>query len=126
MQISRSADCRAVGSMKSSQAAGPSASFLYCPRKRKRSNLKVEVPLKVNKGSYHFTVFAGETKLPLEVIVAQKGTYQTEFTTDQPNMQGNSKSTFTFNATLKNQTADQQLYALMANRPQRLECRVQA
>ena len=37
MQISRSADCRAVGSMKSSQAAGPSASFLYCPRKRKRS-----------------------------------------------------------------------------------------
>lgn len=77
----------------------------------------MEVPLKVNKGSYHFTVFAGETKLPLEVIVAQKGTYQTEFTTDQPNMQGNSKSTFTFNATLKNQTADQQLYALMANAP---------
>ena len=58
--------------------------------------------------------------------MAQKGTYQTEFTTDQPNMQGNSKSTFTFNATLKNQTADQQLYALMANAPQRLECRVQA
>ena len=32
-------------------------------------------------------------------------------------MQGNSKSTFTFNATLKNQTADQQLYALMAKAP---------
>lgn len=101
MQISRSADCRAVGSMKSSQAAGPSASFLYSPQEKKTFNLKVEVPLKVNKGSYHFTVFAGETKLPLEVVVAQKGTYQTEFTTDQPNMQGNSKSTFTFNATLK-------------------------
>ena len=86
-------------------------------KEKKTFNLKVEVPLKVNKGSYHFTVFAGETKLPLEVIVAQKGTYQTEFTTDQPNMQGNSKSTFTFNATLKNQTADQQLYALMANAP---------
>ena len=81
------------------------------PQEKKTFNLKVEVPLKVNKGSYHFTVFAGETKLPLEVVVAQKGTYQTEFTTDQPNMQGNSKSTFTFNATLKNQTADQQLYA---------------
>ena len=67
-------------------------------KEKKTFNLKVEVPLKVNKGSYHFTVFAGETKLPLEVIVAQKGTYQTEFTTDQPNMQGNSKSTFTFNA----------------------------
>mgnify|MGYP001023112231 CR=1 FL=1 len=77
------------------------------PQEKKTFNLKVEVPLKVNKGSYHFTVFAGETKLPLEVVVAQKGTYQTEFTTDQPNMQGNSKSTFTFNATLKNQTADQ-------------------
>ena len=86
-------------------------------KEKKTFNLKVEVPLKVNKGSYHFTVLAGETKLPLEVIVAQKGTYQTEFTTDQPNMQGNSKSTFTFNATLKNQTADQQLYALMANAP---------
>ena len=86
-------------------------------KEKKTFNLKVEVPLKVNKGSYHLTVFAGETKLPLEVIVAQKGTYQTEFTTDQPNMQGNSKSTFTFNATLKNQTADQQLYALMANAP---------
>lgn len=86
-------------------------------KEKKTFNLKVEVPLKVNKGSYYFTVFAGETKLPLEVIVAQKGTYQTEFTTDQPNMQGNSKSTFTFNATLKNQTADQQLYALMANAP---------
>ena len=68
------------------------------PQEKKTFNLKVEVPLKVNKGSYHFTVFAGETKLPLEVVVAQKGTYQTEFTTDQPNMQGNSKSTFTFNS----------------------------
>ena len=86
-------------------------------KEKKTFNLKVEVPLKVNKGSYHFTVFAGEAQLPLNVVVAQQGTYQTEFTTDQPNMQGNSKSTFTFNATLKNQTADQQLYALMANAP---------
>ena len=53
----------------------------------------------------------------MDVVVAQQGTYQTEFTTDQPNMEGNSKSTFTFSTTLKNQTADQQLYALMANAP---------
>ena len=33
------------------------------PQEKKTFNLKVEVPLKVNKGSYHFTVFAGETKL---------------------------------------------------------------
>ena len=87
------------------------------PKEKKTFNLKVEVPLKVNKGNYHFVVYAGNAKLPLDVVVAQKGTYQTEFTTDQPNMQGNSKSTFTFSATLKNQTADQQLYALMANAP---------
>ena len=87
------------------------------PKEKKTFNLKVEVPLKVNKGNYHFVVYAGNAKLPLNVVVAQKGTYQTEFTTDQPNMQGNSKSTFTFSATLKNQTADQQLYALMANAP---------
>ena len=87
------------------------------PKEKKTFNLKVEVPLKVNKGNYHFVVYAGNAKLPLDVVVAQKGTYQTEFTTDQPNMQGNSKSTFTFNAVLKNQTADQQLYALMSNAP---------
>ena len=86
-------------------------------KEKKTFNLKVDVPLKVSRGSYHFVVSAGETQLPLNVVVAQQGTYQTEFTTDQPNMQGNSKSTFTFNATLKNQTADQQLYALMANAP---------
>ena len=87
------------------------------PKEKKTFNLKVEVPLKVSRGSYHFVVSAGEAQLPLNVVVAQQGTYQTEFTTDQPNMQGNSKSTFTFNATLKNQTADQQLYALMAKAP---------
>lgn len=87
------------------------------PKEKKTFNLKVEVPLKVSKGNYHFVVSAGEAKLPLTIMVAQQGTYQTEFTTEQPNMQGNSKSTFTFNAVLKNQTADQQLYVLIANAP---------
>ena len=87
------------------------------PKEKKTFNLKVDVPLKVNKGNYHFVVYAGNAKLPLDIVVAQQGTYQTEFTTDQPNMEGNSKSTFTFSTTLKNQTADQQLYALMANAP---------
>lgn len=87
------------------------------PSEKKDFNLKLEVPLKISKGSYNFVVTAGGCQLPLTVTVAQQGTYQTEFTTDQPNMQGNSKSTFTFNAVLKNQTADQQLYALMSNAP---------
>ena len=88
------------------------------PKEKKNFSLKVDIPLKVNKGTYHFTVAAeGLGELPLSITVSKQGTYQTDFTTTQPNMQGNSKSTFTFNATLKNQTADQQLYALMAQSP---------
>ena len=88
------------------------------PGEKKNFSLKVDVPFKVNKGTYHFTVTApGVVELPLTVTVSEQGTYQTDFTTKQPNMQGNSKSTFNFSATLKNQTADQQLYALMAEAP---------
>ena len=88
------------------------------PGEKKNFTLKVDVPLKVNKGTYHFTIGAdGLARLPLAITVSKQGTYRTEFTTTQPNMQGNSKSTFTFNATLKNQTAEQQLYALMAEAP---------
>ena len=85
---------------------------------KKNFSFKVDVPFKVNKGTYHFTLTApGVAELPLTVTVSEQGTYQTEFVTKQPNMQGNSKSTFNFNTTLKNQTADQQLYALMADVP---------
>lgn len=88
------------------------------PGQFKSINLKVDVPLKVNKGTYRFKVLAGEYgSLPLAVTVSEKGTFKTEFTTDQPNMQGNASSTFTFNTNLKNGTAEKQLYALMANAP---------
>jgi uncharacterized membrane protein len=88
------------------------------PGERKSLNLKVEVPLKVNKGSYRFSLVAGGFEpLPLCVVVSEQGTFKTEFTTDQPNMQGNASSTFTFNANLKNRTADKQLYALMVDAP---------
>ena len=88
------------------------------PGEKKNFTLKVDVPLKVNKGTYRFTIGAdGLARLPLAITVSKQGTYRTEVTTTQPNMQGNSKSTFTFNATLKNQTAEQQLYALMAEAP---------
>lgn len=88
------------------------------PGERKTILLKVEVPLNVNKGTYHFKVLAGGfDTLPLTVIISEQGTYKTEFTTDQPNMEGHSNSTFTFNANLKNRTAEKQMYALMANAP---------
>ena len=87
------------------------------PDEKKNFTLTVNVPLKINKGSYKFHLSAGEARLPLTIVVSNQGTYQSEFTTDQPNMQGNSKSNFTFSTTLRNQTADRQLYALMADAP---------
>ena len=87
------------------------------PDEKKNFTLTVNVPLKINKGSYKFHLSAGEARLPLTIVVSKQGTYQSEFTTDQPNMQGNSKSNFPFSTTLRNQTADRQLYALMADAP---------
>jgi len=88
------------------------------PDDKKSFSLKITVPLKVNKGTYNLKVRAGdEAELPLSITVSSQGTFKTELTTDQPNMEGNSKSTFTFNAKLANQTSEQQLYALTANAP---------
>lgn len=87
------------------------------PSDKKSFNLQVTVPLQVNKGNYRFVVRAGEAELPLSVTVSSQGTFKTEFTTSQPNMQGNAKSNFNFNANLNNKTAETQLYALMAAAP---------
>jgi len=51
------------------------------------------------------------------VNISEQGTFKTEFTTGQSNMEGYSNSNFTFSAVLKNRTADKQLYALMADAP---------
>lgn len=87
------------------------------PNDKKSFNLQVKVPLQVNKGTYRFVIQAGEAELPLSVTVSSQGTFKTEFTTTQPNMQGNAKSNFNFNANLNNKTAETQLYALMASAP---------
>jgi uncharacterized membrane protein len=88
------------------------------PGERKNLSLRIEVPLQVNKGSYLFKVIAGELySLPLVVTVSEQGTYKTEFTSKQPNMEGHANSTYSFNAELKNRTANKQLYALMADPP---------
>ena len=49
--------------------------------------------------------------------MTEQGTFKTDFTIDQPNMQGHSNSAFTFNGSLKNRTSDKQLYALMSEAP---------
>ncbi|MBN9383585.1 MAG: hypothetical protein J0H74_22695 [Chitinophagaceae bacterium] len=88
------------------------------PGEKKNFSLQVQVPLKVNKGVYHFTVAArGLSELPLTVVVSQQGTFKTELTTDQPNMAGAANSTFTFNTKLRNSTDAAQAYALNAATP---------
>lgn len=88
------------------------------PGEKKTISLTVNVPMKVNKGNYHFKVIAGGfDELPLTVDVSEKGTFKTEFTCDQSNMEGNSKSTFTFRTNLTNQTGEKQLYSLRASSP---------
>ncbi|MCL4481070.1 MAG: NEW3 domain-containing protein [Bacteroidetes bacterium] len=88
------------------------------PGERKSVSLKVDVPLQVNKGNYRFNIQAGGlNSLPLVVNVSEQGTYKTEFTTSQANMQGNVNSTFTFNTNLRNRTSDKQQYAFMSNAP---------
>lgn len=89
------------------------------PGEKKNLSLQVQVPLKINKGTYRFQVLArGLTQLPLSVIVSEQGTFKTEFSTGQANMEGAANSTFTYTATLRNRTADNQVYALRANTPQ--------
>jgi uncharacterized membrane protein len=86
------------------------------PGEKKSFSLKVEVPLNVNKGNYRYKVMAGEiNELPLVINISEQGTFNTEFITDQPNMEGPAKSTFTFKAKLKNGTSEQQLYSLKAD-----------
>jgi uncharacterized membrane protein len=88
------------------------------PHDKKSFTLTIEVPLKVNKGTYNFKLKAGNYAiLPLSVIITKQGTFKTELTTQQSNMQGHSNSTYTYTATLSNMTADRQNYALMADAP---------
>lgn len=77
-------------------------------------SLDLQVPLKVNKGQYTFTVKADQATLPLVVNVSEQGTFKTELSLDQPNMEGHSDSTFTYSAVLRNRTMQKQTYALSA------------
>ncbi len=86
------------------------------PGERKSLSLRVDVPLQVNKGNYRFKIIAvGHASLPITINVSEKGTFKTEFTASQANMQGHSGSNFSFSGELRNRTADKQLYALMAS-----------
>ena len=88
------------------------------PGEKKSLTLHVEVPYQVNKGNYRINVVAGaDHTLPLTVNISEQGTYKTEFSTRQANMEGNSGSLFTYNADLRNRTAEKLTYALQGEVP---------
>ncbi|MFB2118499.1 NEW3 domain-containing protein [Parapedobacter sp. 2B3] len=89
------------------------------PKEKKNVSFKVQVPYKVEKGTYRFQLVArGASSLPLTVVVSEQGTFKSEFSTDQANMEGAANSTFTFNATLRNPSSEEQVYGLRAQVPQ--------
>lgn len=78
-------------------------------------NVQIEVPLEVNKGEYRFTVSAGDLgSLPLVIHVTEQGTYASEWTAEQANMEGYADDSFVFSTELRNRTAEEQTYALSA------------
>lgn len=88
------------------------------PNKEQELTLQVMVPLRVNKGAYQLNVSTGTgVTLPLTIVVKEQGTYKTAFSTTQANLEGAANTTFTFNASLENQTADTALYALNSEAP---------
>ncbi len=89
------------------------------PKEKKNLSFKVQVPYKVEKGTYRFQLVArGISQLSLTVVVSEQGTFKSEFNTDQANMEGAANSTFTFNSTLRNPASEEQVYGLRAQVPQ--------
>ncbi|RUS48097.1 NEW3 domain-containing protein [Cohnella sp. AR92] len=97
----------------------PISQIAVKPNDSQSVSLNIQVPFEVNKGDYTFRLNAGTFgTLNLKINVSEQGTYKTELTAEQPNMQGHSDSTFTYNLTLSNRTASKQQYALTADTPE--------
>lgn len=79
--------------------------------------VEIVVPLEVNKADYRFRLVANGggnnvSELPFLVTVSEQGSFKTELTSEQPNLEGHADSSFSYTVTLKNRTADEQNYAL--------------
>lgn len=86
------------------------------PNESQAISLEIGVPLQVDKGSYKLQLTAGSlASLPLTIEITEKGTYQTDLTTEQANLQGHADSSFTYTVQLQNRTAEAQNYALFAD-----------
>src|SRR5690625_390367 len=93
-------------------------------------DLKVDIPLQIQKGYYSFQIFAEtesgiEYTLPLRVRVTERGVFKTELQVDQANMEGYADSDFNYSFTLSNQTAQEQNYALATTSPPGWDVRFQ-
>lgn len=93
------------------------------PGSEEQITVEVSVPLEVKKNDYRFSLVAKATdgstsSLPFLVSVAEEGSAKSNLTTEQPNREGHADATFNFTATLKNDTADRQNYALSAQAPE--------
>lgn len=88
------------------------------PGEKKTLSLTINVPLKVDKGKYNIKLIGKNYDiLPLVINVSEQGTFKTEFSSDQINMEGHAKSNFNFSTKLKNHTGEKQVYSLMASPP---------
>ena len=87
------------------------------PGEKKTVTLQVEVPMQVNRGNHSFRLVAGNQSLTMVVHVSEQGTFKTEFTSDQANMEGHAETNFTFTTKLINRTGEKQMYSLRANPP---------
>lgn len=86
------------------------------PKDKQSLTFHVFVPLKVEKGNYNLSLIAGNS-LPIQIELTEEGTYKTEFSSSQLNVEGAVNSTFTYNTELYNRTADVQVYAFRAQVP---------
>src|SRR5690625_1524986 len=93
------------------------------PCEEESVDFDITVPLEVDKGDYNFFLEAttqdGETSvLPFTVTVSEKGTFNTEFHVEQPNMEGHAESKFSYTAEIRNFTAEEQHYSLTSKEPE--------
>ncbi|WP_242634523.1 COG1470 family protein [Bacillus timonensis] len=79
-------------------------------------NVDIIVPLDAKKADYRFSLVASDegnkSRLPLLITLTEQGSFESELTSDQKNLQGHADSNFTYTVKLRNRTAEQQNYAL--------------
>lgn len=121
--VSRNVDLSVAGLPEGWEATLKAGGYLVSrisvlPGDKRTLSLQVNVPLKVDQGNHSFRLVAANYDvLTLVVNVSEQGTFRTDFTSDQANMEGHSDFNFTFSTRLKNQTGVKQMYSLRADAP---------